>query len=82
MLIPSPYVADNHQYLNAKTLADAGAAVLVEEKELADGALIRATEELLSSADARTRMENKIRDFADPRANQLIWQDMQTLLRK
>ncbi|MBQ9131087.1 MAG: UDP-N-acetylglucosamine--N-acetylmuramyl-(pentapeptide) pyrophosphoryl-undecaprenol N-acetylglucosamine transferase [Clostridia bacterium] len=82
VLIPSPYVADNHQYLNAKTLADAGAAVLVEEKELADGALIRATEELLSSADARTRMENKIRDFADPRANQLIWQDMQTLLRK
>lgn len=82
ILIPSPYVADNHQYLNAKTLADAGAAALVEEHELADGALTRAAERLIASADTRAEMAKKIRDFADPRANQLIWQDMQNLLRK
>lgn len=31
VLIPSPNVTDNHQYFNAKALADEGAAVLVEE---------------------------------------------------
>ncbi|MBR3693326.1 MAG: undecaprenyldiphospho-muramoylpentapeptide beta-N-acetylglucosaminyltransferase [Erysipelotrichales bacterium] len=34
ILIPSPYVAHNHQYLNAKELVDKGACLLVEEKDL------------------------------------------------
>ena len=34
VLIPSPNVTNNHQYWNAKTLADAGAAVMVEEISL------------------------------------------------
>lgn len=34
VLIPSPNVTNNHQYWNAKTLADLGAAALIEEKEL------------------------------------------------
>ena len=34
ILIPSPNVTNNHQYYNAKTLADAGAAVLLTEDEL------------------------------------------------
>ena len=32
ILIPSPNVVNNHQYENAKRLADAGAAILLEEK--------------------------------------------------
>ena len=34
ILIPSPNVTNNHQYYNAKALADAGAAVLMTEEEL------------------------------------------------
>lgn len=34
ILIPSPYVPANHQYLNAMTLCRADAAVLLEEKDL------------------------------------------------
>lgn len=34
ILIPSPNVAENHQYFNAKTYADADAAILIEEKDL------------------------------------------------
>jgi UDP-N-acetylglucosamine--N-acetylmuramyl-(pentapeptide) pyrophosphoryl-undecaprenol N-acetylglucosamine transferase len=32
--VPSPSVAENHQYFNAKSLADKNAAVLVEDKNL------------------------------------------------
>lgn len=36
ILIPSPNVAGNHQYFNAKAMADNGAAILIEEKDLKD----------------------------------------------
>ncbi|GBC61985.1 undecaprenyldiphospho-muramoylpentapeptide beta- N-acetylglucosaminyltransferase [Desulfonema ishimotonii] len=34
ILIPFPFAADNHQVMNARTLAAAGAAEMVEEKDL------------------------------------------------
>lgn len=34
ILVPSPNVAANHQYFNAKSLADENAAILIEDKEL------------------------------------------------
>ena len=34
LLVPYPFAADNHQYFNARVFADAGAAVLCEQKEL------------------------------------------------
>lgn len=34
ILIPSPNVAENHQFYNAKALSDRGAAELIEEKDL------------------------------------------------
>lgn len=34
ILIPSPYVAENHQYYNAKELVDKHAAYMIEEKDL------------------------------------------------
>ncbi|MCR4805078.1 MAG: undecaprenyldiphospho-muramoylpentapeptide beta-N-acetylglucosaminyltransferase [Clostridia bacterium] len=37
ILIPSPNVTNNHQYYNAKSASDAGAAVLIEEKNMKDG---------------------------------------------
>jgi UDP-N-acetylglucosamine--N-acetylmuramyl-(pentapeptide) pyrophosphoryl-undecaprenol N-acetylglucosamine transferase len=36
ILVPSPNVAENHQYYNAKSLSDQGAAVLIDEKFLKD----------------------------------------------
>lgn len=34
ILIPSPHVAENHQYYNAKSLADNNAAVLIKDSEV------------------------------------------------
>lgn len=82
VLIPSPYVADDHQYRNAKALSDAGAAVLVEEKTLADGDLTEAVASLLGDAAKQNAMREKITVFADPNANRLIWNEIQELLKK
>ena len=77
ILIPSPNVADNHQYLNAKTLADAGAACLVEEKELEEGRLTQAVADLLADPQRVYGMEQAVGAFADPKANQHIWEEIQ-----
>lgn len=44
ILVPSPNVTNNHQYHNAKALADAGAAVLLEEKDFVEGEAVLASE--------------------------------------
>lgn len=76
VLVPSPYVADNHQYLNAKTFADAGAAVLVEERELAGGRLCEAVGALLREPGRTAEMGRAAKPFADVDADRLIWEDI------
>ncbi len=53
VLIPSPNVSENHQYYNALTLADAGAALVFEEKELDPGAV---ADEIIALCGDRERL--------------------------
>ena len=82
ILIPSPNVADNHQYINAKTLADAGAALLVEERELASGALTDAVRRFLTDSAVTKDVETNIEAFADRDANRRIWEEICRLIGK
>lgn len=54
ILIPYPYAAENHQYYNAKTLADIDAAIIIEEKDLSGERLLKELNSLLSD---RARLE-------------------------
>ena len=81
ILIPSPYVAENHQYKNAKAMSDMGAALLVEEKTLGDDSLTRQVTELIFDEARLRSLENKVTDFADPNANRYIWEDLVSLIR-
>lgn len=80
VLVPSPYVADDHQFRNAKTFSDAGAAVLVEEKDLAGGALTNAVKSLLSDSEKLGSMERAAFAFSDVDADRLIWEDILKLV--
>lgn len=46
ILIPSPNVAENHQFHNANTLAQNGGAILIEEKNLTSELLAQTVKEL------------------------------------
>ncbi len=46
VLIPSPNVAENHQYHNAMSMVEAGAAVLIPEKDLTPKCLMETIESL------------------------------------
>lgn len=82
VLIPSPHVADNHQYKNAKVLADAGAALLFEEKELVSDVLTKALSSLIEDEEHRREMSRNIGKFALPDANRSIYLDLCKLTRK
>lgn len=51
ILIPSPIVAENHQYHNGKVLADAGAAILYEQKDVTPEKIISDVSELLANPE-------------------------------
>ncbi|MGI6772746.1 MAG: undecaprenyldiphospho-muramoylpentapeptide beta-N-acetylglucosaminyltransferase [Acutalibacteraceae bacterium] len=51
ILIPSPNVAENHQYFNAKALADKDAAILFEESKLDKKQFVEFIKELSADKD-------------------------------
>ena len=59
ILIPSPYVPNNHQYYNAKQLSDAGAAVLLEEKDLNAQTLSQLVNTLMKDGVRRKTMREE-----------------------
>ncbi len=80
LLIPSPYVTANHQYKNARVLADAGAALLIEEKDLDDTRVLREVGGLLEDDARRHAMEKAITAFARPDANRVIYDELCRLI--
>lgn len=74
ILIPSPYVAENHQYHNAKALADRGAAVCIEEKDLTDALLWDTIQEVALSPERLAAMSEAAAGAAVSDATDRIWQ--------
>ncbi len=80
ILIPSPYVAEQHQLRNAMALVKGNAAVCVEEHTLPEGTLTAAVDQLLDDPTRRAAMETNIRAFACPDANERIYEAILKLL--
>ncbi len=51
ILVPSPYVAENHQYHNAMVLVNHGAALIIEEAKYDEDEFISIIEDLYSNPD-------------------------------
>ena len=73
ILIPSPYVAENHQYYNAKVLADRGAAILIEEKNLTDEELYLQVNKLINNKEKIFKMGVNARSLAVLNASERIY---------
>ena len=73
VLIPSPNVTGNHQYYNAKAVADRGGAVLIEEKDLTAETLIREVMRLKNNPKLLSQMGNASRACAPDKALDIIY---------
>jgi UDP-N-acetylglucosamine--N-acetylmuramyl-(pentapeptide) pyrophosphoryl-undecaprenol N-acetylglucosamine transferase len=63
ILVPSPNVAENHQYKNAQSLVNKNAALLVEDAD-ASRKLVSTLEELIKNEDLRTSLSSNIKKIA------------------
>lgn len=78
ILVPSPYVAEDHQTKNARVLSEVGAAILVPESESRDG-LWRAIEGLLKDEKRRLVMTLSLSHLAKPSASKDLAQIIASL---
>jgi len=63
ILIPSPYVANNHQYKNAIDLVEKEASVLIEEKDLKSDILINTIDSIINNNEEISKMKNNLKQF-------------------
>ncbi len=74
ILIPSPYVAENHQFHNAMTLKRTGAAEIIEEKDLSAEKLIKVVENLIENKPRLEAMSKAAKSSAIMDANERIYE--------
>ncbi|MBQ4371666.1 MAG: UDP-N-acetylglucosamine--N-acetylmuramyl-(pentapeptide) pyrophosphoryl-undecaprenol N-acetylglucosamine transferase, partial [Firmicutes bacterium] len=79
VLVPSPNVTNDHQYKNAKAVADEGAALLLRDAELEEdpSLLRRRVTELLGKPGALEEMRRNASRIAKPDAAEKIYQGLE-----
>lgn len=80
VLIPSPNVAENHQYHNAMVLQNHGAAVVIEEKNLTPSLLRKTVRELCADPATLRRLGQNAQRMAVIDANERIYQEIFSLV--
>lgn len=60
IIIPSPYVPNNHQYKNALDLVNQNAAIMIEEKNLKGDILVRTIDNLLNDKNQISNIKNNL----------------------
>ena len=73
ILIPSPNVAENHQYHNAMALVNAGAAEILEESELSGEALTEKADRILADPQTLEKFTQNAKNMAITDANERIY---------
>lgn len=82
VLIPSPYVAENHQFHNAMTLKRSGAAEIIEEKDLSGEKLIEVVSGLIENKPKLEKMSKAATKSAIIDANERIYKTLMQLYTK
>lgn len=73
ILIPSPNVAENHQYHNAMAMVNRDAALMIEEKDLSGDALCKTVENLFAVSGKVEQIGRNAKKMAILDANERIY---------
>ena len=80
ILIPSPYVANNHQYKNALDLVNVNASVMIEEKDLKGDILVRKIDEILYDDNKIHDMKKNLKSMMVRDSASLIYSNIKELV--
>ena len=81
ILIPSPIVAGNHQFHNANVLGKAGAAVVIEQKNVKSEEVIKIIEELYSNPSRVKEMSENAKSLWIEDTSEKIWQTIKSIVK-
>lgn len=76
ILIPSPNVTGNHQYYNAKVVADQGGAIIIEEKNLTKEMLVGSILRLMNNREAVNTMAQASEKIGKTDAVDMIYDNL------
>lgn len=82
ILIPSPYVPNNHQYLNAMDLVKINAAEMIEEKDLTADLLLNKVNNLLYDYKHLMQMKQNLEQLEVKNSGEVIYQTIQKLIER
>lgn len=81
VLIPSPHVAENHQYHNGMVLEKAGAGKVIEEKDLTDELFIETVSGLISDKEKLEELGRNSSSLYIKDTNDRIWGVLEKLIK-
>ncbi|MBW7473648.1 undecaprenyldiphospho-muramoylpentapeptide beta-N-acetylglucosaminyltransferase [Paenibacillus oenotherae] len=82
ILIPSPNVTNNHQEANARSVADAGAAKMIIERELSGAALFELIYAIMTDGQRLNEMSTAALKLGMPQSASLIVNELNHLIEK
>ena len=82
IFIPSPYVANNHQYYNALSIKDAHAGAMIEEKDLNKDILKNKINEILSDKKLYAEYETNLAKMSIDNSSTYIYELLKELIKK
>lgn len=82
ILIPSPYVTNNHQEKNVAVLTSAGAAIMLPEKELSSQKLVSALDEILLDDKKRKNMGEASKKLGMPDASDRLYEVLLNMIER
>lgn len=80
ILIPSPFVANNHQYINALDLIKNKAAIMIEEKNLTKETLLGQIDEIITDSVKLKTMKNNLKKLKVDNSALIIYNELNRLV--
>ena len=80
VIIPSPYVPDNHQYKNAVDLVGKDSAVMIEEKDLTGDILVRTIDSLIEDKKKQKQMKDNLKKMDVKNSATIIYDQIKKII--
>lgn len=80
VLIPSPYVTNDHQTKNAMSLVNAGAAAMIKDSDLTENKLVATVDEIMDNEDLLRQMAVQSKKQGIPDAAKRLYELVQTII--
>lgn len=81
IFIPSPYVANNHQYYNALEIKNNGGGEIIEEKDLTSDNLSNKINEVLNNHELYSNMKANLKKMSMNNSSDLIYEKIKDLIK-